>query len=42
MTMGTDKSSINVHLRRSHNFALAMDWPLKRIIPRRERPKVPI
>jgi len=38
--LDTDKSSTNVYLRRVHNFALAMDWLLKPIIPRREWPKV--
>ena len=34
------KPSTNVYLRRIHNFALAMDWLLKPIIPRREWPPV--
>jgi integrase len=38
--LDTNKTSTNVYLRRIHNFALAMDWLLKPIIPRREWPKV--
>ena len=36
----TGRISTNVYLRRIHNFALAMDWLLKPIVPRREWPKV--
>lgn len=38
--LANHKSSTNVYLRRIHNFALAMDWLLKPVIPRREWPKV--
>jgi integrase len=38
--LANNKSSTNVYLRRIHNFALAMDWLLKPIIPRKEWPKV--
>lgn len=34
------KVSSNVYLRRIHNFALAMDWLLKAVIPRANWPKV--
>ena len=34
------KVSTNVYLRRIHNFALAMDWLLKPILPRRNWPTV--
>lgn len=38
--LANHKPSTNVYLRRIHNFALAMDWLLKPVIPRREWPKV--
>jgi hypothetical protein len=38
--LGNRKPSTNVYLRRVHNFALAMDWLLKPVIPRREWPRV--
>jgi len=34
------KVSTNYYLRRIHNYALAMDWLLKSIIPKRQWPKV--
>jgi hypothetical protein len=34
------KVSTNIYLRRIHNFALAMDWLLKAIIPKAQWPKV--
>jgi len=38
--LATEKSSTNAYLRRTHNFALGMDWLLKPVIPRREWPPV--
>jgi hypothetical protein len=32
--------STNIYLRRLHNFCLDMDWLLKRIIPKRQWPKI--
>jgi hypothetical protein len=38
LTVG--KVSSNVYLRRIHNFALAMDWLMKSVIPKANWPKV--
>jgi hypothetical protein len=34
------KVSTNLYLRRIHNFALAMDWLLKSVIPKATWPKI--
>lgn len=38
--LGDGKVSSNIYLRRLHNFALAMDWLLKPVIPKAQWPKV--